>query len=193
MRRLAESIVPALVAVVAVLALHPVLSGGYAEAQAGAPDTGRGVRCEELQLSAGADKTFVIRCVLADFGGPFQIVHASLLPNPTVDDPDDKPILMSGTGQIISSQKGATPHRVFYMNLHYSQEHADQSPYKYWHDGRIAQVSLDLSTLKGSFWMIGTDYDAATAQYDAGYDNLDVTLAGPLPDCLRESSVPEGQ
>jgi len=128
---------------------------------------------------------------LADFGGPFKVVHASLLPVPTVSDPDYKPILMSGTGQVIDLDDDMMSRRVFYMNLHYSQEHADQSPDKYWYDGRIAQISLDLSTLEGSFWMVGTDYNAANDHFDEDYDKFNITLVGQLPECLRESNVPK--
>ena len=99
--------------------------------------------------------------------------------------------MMSGTGQVIESADDETSSRVLYMNLHYSQEHADKSPYSYWHDGRNAQVSLDLSTLKGTFWMVGTDYDAAHDEYSAGYDEFNIILAGELLECLKQGSVPE--
>ncbi len=71
------------------------------------------------------------------------------------------------------------------MNLHYSQEHADNSPDSYWHDGRNAQVSLDLSTLEGTFWMVGTDYDAARDEFSENFDQFSIVLAGELPECLQ--------
>ncbi len=186
MKNLTLSIIPALVIVVALLALYPVFSRGYVGAEINQPDTVQFVSCEELQLAVDADETIVIRFFLADFGGPFKMVHASLLPNPTVSDPDYKPILMSGTGQVIDLEDDTTIRRIFYMNLHYSQEHADQSPDKYWYDGRIAQISLDLSTLEGSFWMVGTDYNAAIDQFSECYDKFNITLVGQLPECLKE-------
>jgi len=119
------------------------------------------------------------------------MVHASLLPVPTASDPDYKPVLMSGTGQIIDSGDETTPQRIFYMNLHYSQEHAQRTAQSYWHDGRIGQISLDLSTLEGSFWMVGTDYNAARDEFSDGYDKFNLTVVGELPECLKEPNVPD--
>ena len=191
MKNLTISIVPPLVVVIALLAFYSVFSGGYSLAGINGPDTGQFVSCEELQGAISADTTIVMRFFLADFGGPFKIVHALLLPTPTASDPDYKPILMSGTGQVVDLGDDTTPRRVFYMNLHYSQEHAEKSPHDYWHDGRIAQVSLDLSTLEGSFWMVGIDYNAASDHFSEGFDKFDITLVGELPECLKESNVPE--
>jgi len=191
MKKLTLSIIPALVVVTALLAFYPVFTRGYFGDEISQPETdqletGQFVSCEELQLAIEADESIIISFFLADFGGPFIMVHASLLPVPTASDPDYKPILMSGTGQIIDSGDEATPHRIFYMNLHYSQEHAENPPPDYWHDGRIAQISLDLSTLEGSFWMVGTDYNAAIDQFSEDYDKFNVTLVGQLPECLKE-------
>ena len=196
MKSLMFSTVPALVVAVVLLAFYPVFSAGQNGAEIDGPDTGQFAKCEELQLAIGTtaadtNEATIIRFYLADFGGPFYIVHAMLLPNPTESDPDYKPIMMSGTGQVIESADQTTSSRVFYMNLHYSQEHDDKSPNYYSHDGRIAQVSLDLSTLKGTFWMVGTDYDAAKDLFSGGYDKFNITLAGQLPECLEEGNIPD--
>ncbi len=126
MKKLTLSIIPALVVVVALLAFYPVFTRGYFGDEISQPETGQFVSCEELQLAIEADESNIISFFLADFGGSFIMVHASLLPVPTASDPDYKPILMSGTGQIIESGDETTHQRIFYMNLHYSQEHADQ-------------------------------------------------------------------
>ncbi len=191
MKNLTFSIAPAVVFVIALLASYPVFTRGYFGNEINQPQTGQFVSCEELRLAIEADESNIISFSLADFGGPFIMVHGSLLPVPTASDPDYKPILMSGTGQIIESGDVTTPHRIFYMNLHYSQEHADESPRDYWHDGRIGQISLDLSTLEGSFWMVGTDYNAARDEFSEDYDKFNLTVVGELPECLKEPDVPE--
>jgi hypothetical protein len=164
MKNLMLSTIPALVLAGLLLALCPVFSAGKDGDQNDVPTAGQTVSCQELDLAIGTsaadmNEATILRFYLADLGGPFYIVHAMLQPTPTVSDPDYKPIMMSGTGQVVESADDETSGRVFYMNLHYLQEHADKSLYSYWHDGRNAQVSLDLSTLKGTFWMVGTDYN----------------------------------
>jgi hypothetical protein len=195
MKNLMFSAVPALIVAGVFLAFYPVFSAGQDGDQTDEPTAGQTVSCQELDLAIGTttadtNEAMIIRFYLADFGGPFYIVHAALLPVPTNTDPDFKPIMMSGTGQIVESADDATSSRVFYMNLYYSQEHADKSPVSYDHDGRIAQLSLDLSTLKGTFWMVGTDYDAANDEFAGGYDEFSIAVAGQLPECLKEENVP---
>jgi hypothetical protein len=195
MKNLMFSTVPALVVAVVLLALCPVFSAGQNGGGINEPTACQIVSCYQLDLAMGTttadiNEATITRFYLADFGGPFYIVHAILLPHPTADDPDYKPIMMSGTGQVVESADNTKSGRVFYMNLHYSQEHTDKSPYSYWHDGRNAQVSLDLSTLKGAFWMVGTDYDAAHDEYSAGFDKMNITLAGELPECLMDDNLP---
>jgi hypothetical protein len=199
MKNLVFSTVPALIVAGVLLAFYPVFSAGQNGADTDVPDVGQSISCQELQLAidtpaADTNEAMIIRFYLADFSGPFFIVHAALLPNPTVSDPDFKPIMMSGTGQVVESSGELTSSRisrVFYMNLSYSQEHADESPNDYWHDGRNAQVSLDLSTLEGTFWMVGTDYDTANGEYSDGYDEFDIVLAGQLPECLQQEPAPD--
>jgi len=196
MKNLMFSTVPALIVAVVLLAFYPVFSAGQNGDEIDVPEADQHVNCEELQLAIDTtpidtEEPTILRFYLVDFGGPFYIVHAMLLPNPTEIDPDYKPVMMSGTGQVVESADETTSSRVFYMNLHYSQEHADKSPDSYYHDGRNAQISLDLSTFKGKFWMVGTDYNAAEGEYSDGYDKLNLTLAGQLPECLKEENVPD--
>lgn len=196
MKNLMYSTVPALIVAGVLLAFYPVFSAGQNGADTDVPVAGQSVKCEELLLAidttvADTDEPTIIRFYLADFGGPFYIVHAMLLPVPTETDPDYKPIMMSGTGQIVESENETETVRIFYMNLHYSQEHADLSPDSYWHDGRIAQISLDLWTQEGTFWMVGIDYDMSDGGYSEGYDKFRVGLAGELPECLQQEHVPE--
>jgi len=199
MKNLMFSAVPALIVAGLLLAFYPVFSAGQNGAEIEVPGAGQSISCEELLLAidttvADTEEPTIIRFYLADFGGPFYIIHAALLPNPTVSDPDFKPIMMSGTGQVVESAGEITSSRisrVLYMNLSYSQEHADMSPDSYWHDSRNAQISLDLSTLEGTFWMVGTDYNAAHDEFSDGYDKFNITLAGELPECLKQEPVPD--
>ena len=196
MKNLMFSTVPALIVAGVLLAFYPIFLAGQNGDPIDGPDTGQFAKCEELQLAIDTtvidtEEPTIIRFYLVDFGGPFYIVHAMLLPTPTEIDPDFKPIMMSGTGQVVESADQTTSSRVFYMNLHYSQEHAEIPPDDYWHDGRNAQISLDLSSLEGTFWMVGTDYNAAEDWYSDGYDKLNLTLAGQLPECLKLEPVPE--
>ena len=196
MKNLMYSTVPALIVAGVLLAFYPVFLAGQNGADIDGPDTDQFAKCEELQLAIDTtvidtEEPTIIRFYLVDFGGPFYIIHAMFLPIPTEIDPDFKPIMMSGTGQVVESADQTTSSRAFYMNLHYSQEHADKSPYSYWHDGRNAQISLDLSTLEGTFWMVGTDYNAAEDWYSDGFDKLNLTLAGQLPECLNEENIPD--
>ena len=190
MKNLMFSTVPALIVAGVLLAFYPVFLAGQNGDPIDGPDTDQHVNCEQLQLAidttaVDTEESTILRFYLVDFGGPFYIVHAILLPNPTESDPDFKPVMMSGTGQVVESVDESTSSRVFYMNLHYSQEHADESPDTYWHDGRNAQISLDLSTLKGTFWMVGANYNAADDEFADGFDKMDLTLAGELPECLQ--------
>ena len=196
MKNLIFSTVPALIVAIVLLAFYPVFLAGQDGDDVEVPDVGNSVKCEELLLAIDTtpidtDEPTIIRFYLADFGGPFYIIHAALLPNPTVSDPDYKPIMMSGTGQVVESGDETESSRVFYMNLHYSQEHAEIPPDDYYHDGRIAQISLDLSTLEGTFWMVGTDYNAADGECSNDYDKLNLILAGALPECLQQEPVPD--
>ena len=128
MKKLTLSIVPALVIVVALLAFYPVFTRGYFgveinQSDTSQPETGQFVSCEELQLAidtttVDTNEPTIVRFFLADFGGPFNIVHGLLLPNPTVSDPDYKPIIWSGTGQVVDLEGETTSRRIFYMNLH---------------------------------------------------------------------------
>jgi hypothetical protein len=195
MKNLMFSTVPALVVAVVLLAMCPVFSAGQNGGGINEPTVCQIVSCHQLDLAMGTttadiNEATITRFYLADFGGPFYIIHAILMPNPTAGDPDYKPIMMSGTGQVVESADNTKSGRVFYMNLHYSQEHTDKSPYSYWHDGRNAQVSLDLSTLKGTFWMVGANYNASNDEFADGFDKMDITLAGELPECLMDDDLP---
>jgi hypothetical protein len=196
MKNLMFSTVPALIVAGVLLAFYPVFLAGHISAEIDGPEAGQFAKCEELLLAIDTtpidtEEPTILRFYLVDFGGPFYIVHAMLLPEPTESDPDFKPIMMSGTGQVVESADQTTSSRVFYMNLHYSQEHADRSPDTYWHDGRNAQISLDLTTLKGTFWMVGANYNAADDGFGDGFDKLNLILAGELPECLQQEPVPD--
>jgi hypothetical protein len=146
---------------------------------------------EELHLALGEvpgedpNNPPVVRFFLADIGGAFYVVHAVFLPVPTIDDPDYEPVMLTGTGQVVEMQNGSTSNKVFYMNLHYSQEHAESNPYGYNHAGMVGQISLDLSTFEGSYWMVGTEHNPHDDRDDRLFDKFKVFLFGELPESLK--------
>jgi hypothetical protein len=81
MRNLMFSTVPALVVAVVLLGFRPVFSAGQNGAGIDEPTAGQTVSCHQLDLAIGTptadiNEATIIRCYLADFGGPFYIVHA---------------------------------------------------------------------------------------------------------------------
>lgn len=65
----------------------------------------------------------------------------------------DQPFVVGGTGTIVGG--------FLYMNLTTTQTHASG-----WMDTGINQTRLNLSTLQGTFYEIGHDFDPATGQFD---------------------------
>ncbi len=117
MKNLMLSTVPALIIAGVFLAFCPVFSAGQNGDEINVPETSQFAKCEELLLAidttpANTEEPTIIRFYLVDFGGPFYIIHAALLPNPTVSDPDFKPIMMSGTGQVVESAGEITSSRI---------------------------------------------------------------------------------
>jgi len=141
---------------------------------------------------------------LVNVGGPFMLVNAVVVPVPTEEDPDYKPIFFSGFGQVVGG--------VFYMNLFMSQEHAaaprevgNPTYWKFWRDSGILQVGLNLSTLEGTFWNVRVDAFATNTPdsfvienppdqpnpeegvgFEPGYSAGTVTVEGKLPKCLKK-------
>lgn len=147
--------------------------------------------CGELQLkvTVGNVEVGVVSFHLLSVEDHFLIVHSVIIPVPVPGDLDYKPILMSGTAQVVDLEENSESHRVLFMNLTYSQEHYDYDDSSYWHDGRNAQVSLYLSNspVNGWFWMVGIDHDLASSSFGYGFDKFSVELVGELPKCLRKS------
>jgi len=198
MKKNSSSVVLVCVAIALLTAFHPAVFRGHVTAEGIQHDTDNPHAYEELHLALGdvpgddPDNPSIVRFLLDDVGDAFHIIHGLFLPTPTIDDPDYKPVMMSGTGQVVEQDNGITASRVYYMNLHYSQEHAETDPHGYNHAGMVGQVSLDLATLKGTYWMVGTEYNPNNPQSNEDstlFDKFDVYLFGELPESLKVVST----
>lgn len=67
--------------------------------------------------------------------------------------PGDQPFVVAGTASIIGGE--------LYFNMTTTQRHSDG-----WMDTGINQTRLNLSTMQGSFYEIGHDYNTANGQFD---------------------------
>jgi hypothetical protein len=65
----------------------------------------------------------------------------------------DQPFVVAGTGTVIGGD--------LYLNMTTTQTHADG-----WMDTGINQTRLNLSTLQGTFYEIGHDFNTANGQFD---------------------------
>lgn len=157
--------------------------------------------CGELQLDIGG--IYSISFHLVNTGGPFFIVHGIIVPtpipcstpcDPNACNPDYKPIMLSGTGQVVNLDVEGESHPVFFANFAFSQEHAQKCEYDCWRDARIAQLSLDLTPnddgdVTGRIWTLGIDYnscDFGGPRYSENYNEVEIMLEGKLPNCLRK-------
>ncbi len=131
-----------------------------------------------------------------DTGGPLKVVHGVFIPTPTANDPDYKPILFSGTGQVITTSSIPSP--TFFINYTSTQDHAPKNN-KRWRDGRVGQISLDLNSGTGEVYSIGVDRCEGSActgaisdpEYGGGwldpdYDTFSVSVVGNIPQCLNQ-------
>jgi hypothetical protein len=70
-----------------------------------------------------------------------------------------------------------------------SQTHSDSN----WHDTGVMRVTLDQSTLNGTSYEIGHDYDTGTPQYGERYTATTLTRTGPMipltPDSTAATSL----
>jgi hypothetical protein len=192
MKKISNSLIAVCISISLLTAFHAVFFRGNAAAEEVPQDKDLSQAYEELHLLLDVpdhdpNNLPIITFRLVDVGGAFHIVHLLLVPVPTIADPDYKPIIMSGTGQVVELTNEPTLNPSYYMNLYYSQEHAENNPSGYWHDGRIGQISLDLVTLQGTFWMVGTDHNATSNEEDSAFDKFNVTLHGDLPHCITEN------
>ena len=138
----------------------------------------------KIALETGENPKPEISFHLFDTGASFLIIHGILIQTPTIEDPDYKPIIMSGTGQVAEITENSVVKSIFFMNLNYAQEHASCN-----RDSRIAQVSLDLSTLQGTFWAVGTDFCTdGDGSFDNSYDHFPISLVGELPACIQNGN-----
>ena len=77
--------------------------------------------------------------------------------------PDSGPVVMSGTYQSVGTS--------LFMNLVVTQK-VDSSE----RQGDVAQVSINKSTLKGSFFTVSTSFDRSSRRFEQDYSAGTVTL-----------------
>ena len=68
---------------------------------------------------------------------------------------DDGPFVVTGSGVMVGT--------VLYINFHGTQKHTSES----WRDTGTNQTQLDLSTLSGTFYEVGHDYDPVGKTWDS--------------------------
>jgi hypothetical protein len=68
----------------------------------------------------------------------------------------DQPFIIGGTASIVAGQ--------LYINMTATQAHSDG-----WMDTAIHQARLNLSTMQGTFYEIGRDYNTVSRQFDASH------------------------
>lgn len=70
----------------------------------------------------------------------------------------DGPVILNGTGIFYGSQ--------VLMTLTLSQDH---TPFDHWRDGSTVQVTLDASSLSGTFWDVGSSFNPTTRTFGPMY------------------------
>ncbi len=106
---------------------------------------------------------FVMQADVAHVGGNTYSMHGRLTPS------GDAPAIYSGSGPIIGN--------TLYLSMAGSQSHTSEA----WRDTSVAHLELDLSTLNGTIYDVGTDYNPATGVFsNHRYTAATLTL---LPTC----------
>jgi hypothetical protein len=89
----------------------------------------------------------------------------------------DGPFVMSGSGFMMGT--------TLVFTLSESQQHTSIT----WRDSGVMHVSIDKTTLNGTFYDIGHDFDPSTREFDQRYTAGDLALSGP-PIPLNTSLAP---
>jgi hypothetical protein len=86
--------------------------------------------------------------------------------------PDDGPFVVSGSGFLMKGTTGNT----LEFTLSESQHHTDST----WRDGGVMHISIDETTLNGTFYDIGHDFktDSTDRQFDERFSAGTLTLNG---------------
>ncbi len=79
----------------------------------------------------------------------------------------DGPFVISGSGFMMGT--------TLVFTLSESQEHTSDT----WRDGGVMHVSVDKSSLNGTFYDIGHDFDQGTRAWDQRFTAGDLALSGP--------------
>lgn len=111
--------------------------------------------------SKNIDSTFTVVGGISKVGDEFYGFQGYV----TLD--NDGPFVMSGSGFLMGT--------TLVFTLSESQEHTDNS----WRDSGVMRVSVDQSTLNGTFYDIGLDYNTGTKVFDQRFSAGTLTRTGP--------------
>lgn len=102
------------------------------------------------QTGPVSPQTMVSQYDVSSIGGNAYIIVGSV-------DITNEPFVTTGFGTVIGNIGNK-----LYLNMTTTQSHADSQ----WRDTGINQTQLDLSTLSGTFYEVGHDFDPATGSFD---------------------------
>ena len=120
-----------------------------------------GTYCVTLNVTEDDDgpknETVVFKMQFNPVKTGYGIVHSYFKP------PDSGPIVMGGTYQSVGTS--------LFMNLMVTQKVSSSE-----REAEVVQVTINKSTLKGSFFSIGQEFDRSTRRYNQNYSSGTVTV-----------------
>ena len=143
-----------------------ILGLGFSNALAGSPVTYLGKTTWTGKITQSTDTsnvnaTFTVVGGISKVGDEFYAFQGYV----TLD--NDGPFVMSGSGFLMGT--------TLVFTLSESQEHTDNS----WRDSGVMHIKVDQSTLNGTFYDIGLDYNTSTKVFDQRFSAGTLTRTGP--------------
>ncbi|PKN28797.1 MAG: hypothetical protein CVU64_11440 [Deltaproteobacteria bacterium HGW-Deltaproteobacteria-21] len=142
-----------------------ILGLGFSNALAGSVVTYLGKTTWTAKITQASDSkniggTFTVVGGITKVGDEFYAFQGY------VTSDSDGPFVMSGSGFLMGT--------TLLFTLSESQEHTDNS----WRDSGVMRVSMDQSTLNGTFYDIGLDYNTDTKMFDQRFSAGTLTRTG---------------
>jgi hypothetical protein len=104
-----------------------------------------------------------VKMAVTQMGGNYVTVQGYL------ELPDDGPVILSGGGALISD--------TVYLTVTATQKHTDKN-----RDTEVMNIQLNKTTLNGTFYSVGSDFDVSTAgaspKFDTRFTSGTLTLSG---------------
>lgn len=111
----------------------------------------------ETDTGPVSEGPFLVRAGATSMGGAYYMLQG------TVTVSDDSPMVFGGAGTVVGNEV------VFTLNG--SQQHSAEP----WRDTSTLQVRIDLSTLNGTLWDIGNDFNTSQRSFDRRYSAATLT------------------